>query len=253
MDVAALAGTLLGLFAVFGGALMEGLSLGDLFAVTLALTVILGTLAATLVSFPLSDVTRALGRLPLVYGSANQNLKPLIEEIVTVANLVRKDGILAVEAKRNAIKDPLLKKTIKFVIEGFDPKSVQEILESEIDLELKKDESAAKVWETAGGYAPTLGVIAAILSLIQVMKGLDDSAEIASQLGSGLAVSVVAIVYGLSLSKLVFIPWGMKLKGKGAQGLVKMQLVKMGILGILEGLNPGFLKEKLTVLAEKGA
>lgn len=253
MDVAALAGTCLGLFAVFGGALLEGLSIGDLFVVSSALVVLSGTFAATLLSFPLSDVTRALGRLPLIYGSVDSNLKPLIEEIVAVANIVRKDGILAVEAKRNAIKDPLFKKTLKFVVEGFDPKSVQEILDSELDLELKKDEAAARVWESAGGYAPTFGFIGAILALIQVMRSYDDSAEIAAQVTNGVAISVVAIVYGLAFSKLVFIPWGLKLKCKSTQALLKMELVKLGVQGIQEGLNPGFLKEKLVVFSQKGA
>lgn len=251
MDVAALTGTMLALFTLFGGALMEGLSIGDLIVVTSGLIVFVGTWSATLLSFPLNDVTRAVGRLSLIYGSVDQNLKPVIDEVVAVANIVRKDGILALEAKRSAIKDPLLKKTIKFVIEGVDAKSVNEILENEIDLELKKDESAAKVWEVAGGYAPTLGLIGGVLSLMFVMKTLDETAEIAPQLGHGLSVSLVAVVYGLVLSKLVFIPWSLKLKCKGTQALLKKQIVKTGVLGILEGLNPGFLKEKLDGMAQK--
>lgn len=253
MDVAALMGTLLGLFAVFGGALMEGLSLGDLLVFTSALIVFLGTMAATLLSFPLGDVKRAVGCISLIYASSDQNLKPVIEEIVAVANIVRKDGILALEAKRNSIKDPLFKKTIKFIIEGLDPKSVQEILESEIDLDLKKDEAAARVWEVAGGYAPSIGIMGSVLCLMHVMKSLDDSMEIIPQIAAGLSVSIVAIVYGLVCSKLIFIPWGLKLKSKASQASLRKQVVKMGILGILEGLNPNFLKEKLDVLSQKSA
>jgi chemotaxis protein MotA len=247
MDLASLLGTLLGLGAVFGGALLEGLHPGDILVGTAALIVLGGTLAATLLSFPGDDVRRAFAHLPLVYGKVELDVRPLIAEIVRVATVARKEGILAVEGQRESIQDPLFKRAVKFVIDGFDPGTVREIIDNEIMVAQEEDEAAAKVWEGAGGYAPTIGILGAVLGLIHVMKSLDDP----SKIGSGIAVAFVATVYGVGSANLIFLPWGAKLKRKAAQRVLSKEVVKLGVIGIQEGLNPHFIQEKLEVFVQE--
>ena len=247
MDITSVIGTLLGILAVFGGALLEGLHLGDVMQGTAAIIVLGGTFGAMLVSYPPQDVKRAVTLIPLIYKKVDLDVRPVIDEIVQIAAVARKEGVLAVEGKREQIKNPLFKKTLKYVIDGFEPNTVREIIETEIYMAQEEEEVAGKVWKGAGGYAPTVGIIGAVLGLIHVMKSLDDP----SKIGSGIAVAFVATVYGVASANLILIPWGTKLKRKAAQRAMLKEVVKLGVIGIQEGLNPHFLAEKLEVFVEE--
>jgi chemotaxis protein MotA len=247
MDLPSLIGTVLGLTAVFGGAMLEGLHLGDLLIPTAAMIVFGGTAAAMMVSFPPQDVKRALGLIGLIYKKVDLDVRPTIEEIIRIATIARKEGVLAVEGQRESIQNPLFKKSIKYVVDGFEPNTVKEIIDTEIYLAFEEEEAAGKVWEGAGGYSPTIGIIGAVLGLIHVMKSLDDP----SKIGSGIAVAFVATVYGVGMANLILIPWGTKLKRKAAQRMMVKEVVKLGVTGIQEGLNPHFLKEKMEVFVEE--
>ena len=247
MDLTSVVGTLLGVLAILGGALIEGLHPGDIMVGTAALIVFGGTLAAMLLSFPPQDVKRAFEMIPLIYRKVDMDVRPLIAEIVRVANVARKEGVLAIEGQKDSIQDPLFKRTLKFVIDGFEPNTVREIIDGEITLAFEEEEAAGKVWEGAGGYAPTIGIIGAVLGLIHVMKSLDDP----SKIGGGIAIAFVATVYGVGSANLILIPWGTKLKRKAAQRVLSKEVVKLGIIGIQEGLNPHFLREKLEVFVEE--
>jgi chemotaxis protein MotA len=246
MDLASVVGTLIGLLAVFGGALLEGLHIGDIMIPTAALIVFGGTFGAMLVAFPPQDVKRAFGLLPLAYKAVDMDVRPVIEEIIGIATIARKEGVLAVEGKREGIKNELFKKSIKYVIDGFEPNTVKEIIETDIFITMEEEEAAGKVWEGAGGFAPTVGIIGAVLGLIHVMKSLDDP----SKIGSGIAVAFVATVYGVGGANLLFIPWGTKIKRKAVMRAQTKEVVRLGVVGIQEGLNPHFLHEKLEVFVE---
>ena len=248
MEMLSLIGQLLGVLALFGGALLEGLHLQSILVPTAALIVFGGTLAAVLVSFPARDVSRALGSVGKVFSPIEQEVQAVIDEIGKVAALARKEGILAVEQIRSEIQNPLLKRSIKFVIDGFDGVTLKEILENEIDQAFDEDETAGRVWEAAGGYAPTIGIIGAVLGLIHVMQSLDDP----SKIGGGIAVAFVATVYGVAGANLVFLPWGSKLRRRAHLEATVKELVKIGVLGIQEGLNPHFLHQKLQVFLREG-
>jgi len=247
MDLMSLIGSFLGVCAVVGGQILEGGHLHQIMQGTAALIVLGGTFGAMLVSFPPQDIKKAFSLIPLIYKNVDLNLNPLIEEIIQIANLARKEGVLAIEGQRERIKNPLFKKSIKYLIDGFDANTVKEILETEISLEFEEEEQAGKVFEGAGGYAPTIGIIGAVLGLIHVMSMLDQP----DQIGGGIAVAFVATVYGVAVSNLILIPWGTKLKRKAAQRMIPKEVVKIGILGIQEGLNPHFLKEKLEAFMEQ--
>jgi len=233
--------------AVFGGALIEGLHLSDILQPTAAIIVFGGTFGAMLVSFPPQDIRKAVSLIPLIYQKVDLDVRPVIEEIVRIATVARKEGVLAIEGQREAILNPLFRKTIKYVIDGFEPNTVREIIDTEIALSLEEEETAGKVFEGAGGYSPTIGIIGAVLGLIHVMKSLDDP----SKIGGGIAVAFVATVYGVGAANLILIPWGTKLKRKAAQRAIQKEVVKIGVIGIQEGLNPHFLQEKLEVFVEE--
>jgi chemotaxis protein MotA len=247
LDIASLAGTLLGIGAILGGQLLEGGHVGQIVQFTAAIIVFGGTIGAMLVSYPTQDIARAISMIPSIYVNVNLDVRPVIAEIVRIATVARKEGVLAVEGQRESIQDPLFKKSIKYVIDGFEPNTVREIIDTEINLKFEEEENAGKVFEGAGGYAPTIGIIGAVLGLIHVMAMLNDP----SRIGEGIAVAFVATVYGVGLANLILIPWGTKLKRKAQQRFMTREVVKLGVIGIQEGLNPHFLQEKLEVYVEE--
>jgi len=247
MDLASVIGSILGITGIVGGQMLEGGHIGQILQGTAAIIVLSGTIAAMLLSFPVQDVKKAFSLIPLIYKNVDLDVRPAIDEIIRIATIARKEGVLAVEGQRDSIKNDLFKKAIKYVIDGFEPNTVKEIIETEMLLAFEEEENAGKVFEGAGGYAPTIGIIGAVLGLIHVMMMLNDP----SKLGEGIAVAFVATVYGVGLANLVFIPWGTKLKRKASQRMLAKEVVKLGVTGIQEGLNPHFLQEKLEVFVEE--
>ncbi|MGK5087549.1 flagellar motor protein [Bdellovibrionota bacterium FG-2] len=247
MDVAAVVGSFLGLLAIVGGQLLEGGHIGQIMQGTAAIIVVGGTLGAMLVAYPTEDIVRAVQMIPVIYKKVDTDYRPVIEEIVRIATIARKEGVLAVEGQKDTITNPMFKRSIKFVIDGFEPATVKEILETENYIQFEEEETAGKVFEGAGGFAPTIGIIGAVLGLIHVMSMLNDP----SKIGDGIAVAFVATVYGVGLSNLILIPWGTKLKRKAQQRMMVKEVIRLGVTGIQEGLNPHFLKEKLEVFLEE--
>jgi chemotaxis protein MotA len=246
-DFASILGTLLGLTGVVGGQILEGGHISQILQFTSALIVFGGTLGAMLLAYPMRDIRRAFSMIPSIYLESHAEMGPVIEEIVKAATIARKEGLLAVEPIRSSFTDPLFRKSIKYVIDGFEANTVREIIETEIERGLEEDESAAKVFEGAGGFAPTIGILGAVLGLIHVMTMLSEPAKI----GEGIAVAFVATIYGVGLANLILLPWSMKLKRKATERLLAREIVKMGVIGIQEGLNPNFLQEKLEVYAHQ--
>jgi chemotaxis protein MotA len=247
MEIVTVLGVVMGMLAVFGGALLEGLHLSSIMQGTAAIIVFGGTFGAMFVSFPQQDIKRAFGSFGIIFNKVDTDVRAVIDEIIRVASVARKEGVLAVEGMRDSIENPLFKKSIKFVIDGFEPQTVKDIMQSEIDLIFEEEEAAGKVWEGAGGYSPTIGIIGAVLGLIHVMGNLSDP----SKLGDGIAVAFVATVYGVGAANLVFIPFGTKLKRKAHMRAMSKEVIKLGVIGIQEGLNPHFLREKLEVYVEE--
>ncbi len=247
MDLASVFGSILGITGVVGGQLLEGGHIGQIMQGTAAIIVLGGTIGAMLLSFPVQDIKKAFAMIPSVYMNVDLDVRPTIDEIIRIATIARKEGVLAVEGQKDTIMNPLFKKSIKYVIDGFEPNTVKEIIDTEIYLAFEEEENAGKVFDGAGGYAPTIGIIGAVLGLIHVMSMLNDP----SKIGDGIAVAFVATVYGVGASNLVFIPWGTKMKRKATQRMMTKEVVKLGVVGIQEGLNPHFLQEKLEVFVEE--
>lgn len=247
MDILSILGFVLGVAAVVGGAMLEHLPPNAIYAPTAFIIVMGGATGAIMVSYPISDLKRAFTEgMKLVFKEVNTDYRPLIEEIVKVATVARKEGVLAIEGLRNSIQDPKLKKALKYVIDGFEPKTVTEILEADAYFEFEETEIAGKLLEGFGGYTPTVGIIGAVLGLIHVMRNLSNPDAI----GPGIAVAFVATVYGVGFANLWFMPMGTKVKRRAAIIQQRNELIKVGIQGIQEGVNPHFLKEKLEVFLD---
>jgi chemotaxis protein MotA len=241
MDIATILGLVLAVGSIIGGQILEGGHIGSIMQLTAFIIVIGGTFGAICVQNPLSVVIKAFSSLSLALTGSHIDNKGTIKLILDLANVSRKQGLLALEGKLKDIKDPFMKKGIQLIVDGTDPKAVHEILEIEVEHHEEQGVHAAKVWEAAGGYAPTVGIIGAVLGLIHVMENLADP----SKLGGGIAVAFVATVYGVGAANLFFLPLANKIKFKLKEEAGSRNVIIMGLVGLAQGENPRLLQEKL--------
>jgi chemotaxis protein MotA len=241
VDIATILGIVLSIGSIIGGQALEGGHLSSIMQLTAFIIVAGGTIGACCVQNPLSVVLKSIGSLGLVFGNTPIDTKSTIKLILDLATVSRKQGLLALEGKLKDIKDPFFKKGVQLIVDGTDPKAVHEILEIEVEHHEEAGLKAAKVWEAAGGYAPTVGILGAVLGLIHVMENLADP----SKLGGGIAVAFVATVYGVGLANLFFLPFANKIKMKLKEESGARNIIIMGLVGLAQGENPRLLQEKL--------
>ncbi len=241
VDFTSVAGVPVGVGLILLGQAIEGGSVGSLLQATAALIVFGGTLGAVLLSFSMSDVKRALSSLRTVFLWDGEPPTTTINVILNYAKKARKEGIMSLEDDLERVDDPFLQKGLRLAVDGTDPHAVREMLEIENQSREEHDEIPAKVFESGGGYAPTIGILGAVLGLIHVMQNLADP----TKLGAGIAVAFVATVYGVGSANLIFLPIGTKLKMKARHEARRRELVIEGIMAIQEGLNPRTIQEKL--------
>jgi len=184
---------------------------------------------------------RAAKKFGTVFFGREESPAAAIEEIIAYATQARKEGIVSLESQAAAIKDPFLKKALGLAVDGIDSAKIRDIMELEIQLFEESVEAEAKVFEAAGGYSPTIGIIGAVLGLIQVMKNLANIDEV----GRGIAVAFVATIYGVASANLIFLPAANKLKARGREAIQIRELVLEGVLSIAEGVNQKLIRTKL--------
>ena len=240
-DFATIGGVLLAAGGILGGLLLEGGSIGDILQHTAAMIVLGGTLGAVMVNTPMATLKGGLMRFSSVLFEKVQDTKQRVDVLVDFATKARKQGVVSLEAELAAVQDPFLRKAVSLAIDGADLQDIRAMLDLEIGLEEHRAEQEAKVFESAGGYAPTIGIIGAVLGLIQVMKNLSNVEEV----GHGIAVAFVATVYGVAISNLLFLPAANKMKARARQHAELMEMTLEGITGIVEGMNPKLLRMKL--------
>ncbi len=194
-----------------------------------------------MVTTPLPVRRSAARQLKLVFFERSQPPGAVIDEIITYATKARKNGIVSLEQDAEAISDKFLRKALNLAVDGTDLQVLRKMMELEISLEEHQGEADAKVFESAGGYAPTIGIIGAVLGLIQVMKHLEDIKEV----GRGIAVAFVATVYGVGSANLFFLPAANKIRARLQRSLQMKELMLEGVIGIVEGLNPKLIRSKL--------
>jgi chemotaxis protein MotA len=245
-DIATLGGLLLAAGGILGGLVLEGGKLTDIAQVTALMIVLGGTLGAVMVTTPLGTLIRAAKCLGAVFFEHAQAPAQVIEEIIGYATKARKNSIISLEADLPNIADPFLQKAISLSVDGTDLQELRKMMELDIAMEHRGGEAVAKVYEAAGGYAPTIGIIGAVLGLIQVMKHLENIEEV----GRGIAVAFVATVYGVASANLFFLPVANKIKARFQHAMEAKELMLEGVCSIVEGLNPKLIRVKLDAFVQ---
>ena len=241
MDKATLGGLLLALGGIFLGLFLEGGNVGQLLQPTAAMIVFGGTLGAVLINFPLLVVWSAFLRLAHMFREPDGTARAMIETLVKYANRARRDGIVSLDADLASIPEPFLRRSLMLAVDGTEPQELRNIMELALDNIEEQEDKIPQVFEAAGGFSPTIGIIGAVLGLIQVMQHLDKIDEV----GKGIAVAFVATIYGVGAANLFLLPTAGKLRIRIRDEQIIREMTLEGVVSILEGMNPRMLEEKL--------
>ncbi|WP_438447355.1 flagellar motor protein [Gorillibacterium sp. sgz5001074] len=238
--------TLLGLIVAFAGLLVgyvwDGGHLDALGVPSAMLIVFGGTIGAVIISFPLSQLKGVGTALKIAFTEPRRNPIQTIDELVEMATIARREGVLALEQKAQEHPNPFVKEGLMMVVDGTDPELTRQILELEMDAREHAYEGYAKVFESAGGFAPTMGIIGTVMGLIHVLGNLSDP----NNLGPAIAVAFTATLYGVMSANVIYLPIASKIKVRSEEQISEMELMLEGILALQAGENPQLIKKKLT-------
>ena len=241
MDKGTFTGITLATGGIVAGLLIEGGRISQVLQPTAALIVFGGTLGAVLVQFPMWQFLVAMRALIMVVIVPPRAPGALVTELAGFANKARKQGIVSLDADLVHIADPFLKKSLMLAVDGTPPNELRKMMEMELEIQVENDEKIPQVFEAAGGFSPTIGIIGAVLGLIQVMQHLQNIEEV----GRGIAVAFVATIYGVAAANLFFLPAAGKLRIRLREAQVLREMTLEGVVSVLEGMNPRMLELKL--------
>jgi len=241
MDTGSLIGVVLALAGILAGLLLEGGHVGQILQPTAAMIVFGGTAGAVMLQYPLGTVLAAGRRLVRVFFYRAETGEAAVKQLVNFANKARRNGIVSLDQDLAMIHDAFLKQAVMLAVDGTEPSELRRIMELQIDNQHELEEKVPAVFESAGGFSPTIGIIGAILGLIQVMQHLDHIDEV----GRGIAVAFVATIYGVAAANLFFLPAAGKLRQRARQEQMLKEMMLEGVVSILEGMNPRILEIKL--------
>ena len=241
MDKISVLGLVLGIVAIIGGQVLEGGHVGSLSQPTALLIVLGGTMGAVMLQSPYATFIRGVKMVRWVWYPPVVDHQQLIKQIASWSQISRREGLLALENVMNQLKDDFARKGLQLLVDGAEPERLREVLEVEINTYEQELRLSARIWEAAGGYSPTIGILGAVLGLIRVMENLSEP----SKLGAGIAVAFVATIYGVGLANLVFLPMANKLKAHIARLIVRREMIVDGLVGIANGDNPRIIESRL--------
>ncbi len=241
MDLATLIGLLIGLGGLAGGFLLEGGHAGMLWVHTAFIIVIGGTIGATVISYT-GDELKTMGSFfKQVFVDKKINYAEVLEILVETADKARREGLLSLESQLSSIDNEFLTRGLQLVIDGTDPDLTRTMLEMDIEAHEKRQSIGHAVFMTAGGYAPTMGIIGTVMGLVHVLSNMAEPEELAG----AIAVAFLATLYGVSTANVLWIPFATKCKIKGEKEVLLMDLILEGVLSIQAGENPRVIREKL--------
>jgi len=241
MDLVSIFGILLALTAIIGGQVLEGGHIGSLLQLTAFIIVLGGTTGAIMLQSSPKIFFEGMRLAKWIIWPPKAVPQLLIEQVLIWSSIARKGGLLALESQLDQLQDAFTKKGLQMLVDGAEPEKIRVALEVEISTYEKHHLDASKVWQAAGGYAPTVGILGAVLGLIHVMENLSDPAK----LGGGIAVAFVATVYGVGSANLFFLPMSGKLKYLIEQEVVMREMLIEGLVSIANGENPRVIESKL--------
>ncbi|BBD79397.1 flagellar motor protein [Aerosticca soli] len=241
MDIVSIIGTVLAFVVIIVGTILKGSTIDALFNPAAFVIVFVGTFAALLVQTPGAVLRRALGMLPMIYKPPRLEPDNLIARIVGWSEISRRQGLLGLEPQIDAEPDAFIGKGLQLLVDGGEPEMIRSVLEVELEAREHSDMLAARVFENAGTYSPTMGIIGAVMGLMAVMQNLADP----SKLGHGIAAAFVATIYGVALANLLMLPMAARLKGLiRAQSQIRLILIE-GLVSIARGENPRQIEARL--------
>ena len=241
MDILSIIGIILAFTAIIGGNLLEGGNTEQLFQLTAFLIVVGGTMGAVMLQTSIPVFLRALSMLRWIFFTPRVEIEGTIEKLVNWSQMSRREGLLALEEASEIEEDLFSRKGLQLLVDGNEPETIRDILETEIQLLENFELQAARVYEAMGGYSPTIGILGAVMGLIHVMNNLADP----SKLGSGIATAFVATIYGVGLANLFLLPAAGKLKAVVQKQILQHDMMLEGIVNIAEGENPRNIESKL--------
>jgi chemotaxis protein MotA len=241
MDAGSLGGILLALAGILAGLWLDGGHLRQVLQPTAAVIVFGGTLGAVMLQFPLNTVFSAALRLVRVFLHKDDGSQALLRQIVAFANKARRKGIVSLDQDLPQVANPFLRQALMLAVDGTEPSELRRIMEVQIDNVGEIEARIPAVFESAGGFSPTIGIIGAVIGLIQVMQHLDRM----DQVGRGIAVAFVATIYGVGSANLFFLPAAGKLKQRAREDQRLKEMALEGVISILEGMNPRMIAIKL--------
>lgn len=245
MDWASLGGIVLGIAGILLGQLIEGGHVGSLLQPAAFTIVLVGTSGAVLLQSGLPVFLRGLKMLRWIFRPPRNPHPVTPQEIAAWSASARREGLLSLERVMAQARDPFVRKGLRLIVDGMDPYKVRDILDVDIATYERKERQAVKIWEAAGGYAPTIGILGAVLGLIHVMENLTDPAR----LGSGIAVAFVATIYGVGFANLIFIPIANKLKAIVAEEVSRREMMADVFVSIASGDNARVIEERIAAYA----
>lgn len=245
-DFTTVIGLVVALIGIFFGFRLEGIQLSEMGQLTAAFVVFFGTAGAVLISTPWRQTELALKMIPGMFRHASEGPAEMIHHVVEYARDARQGGLLSLEKKVEAIEDPFFRKAMRLAVDSVGPEVMESVLDSDVAGYKAQSDGAALFYETAGGYAPTLGMAGAAIGLIQVMKHLENI----DQVGMGVAAAFVATIYGVLLANLVLLPIAAKIRARTDHRVQICGLIREGSLMIAAGANPSVIRLKLEALAQ---
>ena len=248
MDNSSIFGILLAVVGIIAGLLIEGGSVGQVLQPTAAMIVFGGTLGAVMLQFPLKTVMAAFKKLSQVFFNKQKDGERSLQKILEFANKARRSGIVSLDQELAGIEDPFLKQALMLAVDGTEPAELRKIMELQIENRSENEERIPAVFESAGGFSPTIGIIGAVLGLIQVMQHLDKIDEV----GRGIAVAFVATIYGVGAANILLLPSAGKLRIRIREEQVAQEMMLEGVVSILEGMNPRMIEVKLRSFLQDG-
>lgn len=241
IDISSILGIAVALVAIMGGQMLEGGHIGALLQFAAFVIVVGGTVGAVLLQTPVKILINGVRMSKWVFYPPVRPYQILIKQLISWSYQSKREGFLVLEAHADKVTDALTKKGLQLIADGSKPEKLREILEIGIETEVSFQRQSARIWEAAGGYAPTIGILGAVLGLIHVMENLSDP----SLLGHGIAVAFVATIYGVGLANLVFLPIASKLKTVISEQLVMREALVDGLVAIANGENPREIENRL--------
>lgn len=241
MDLATVLGIVLAGFSVIGGFILEGGHLDSIIQGTAAIIVFGGTFACVMVACPADQLKLAMTGAIEVFKGHSVEYATAVQQIVDFAQKARREGVVSLEADAEELTDPFFKKALNMAVDG----SESRVIRDAMDIEMEKMEHhgmlGSKAWEQAGAFAPTIGILGAVLGLIHVMGNISDP----EKLGAGIAVAFVATVYGVGVANIFMFPFSVKLKERAHREMVLYELIITGVCAIVDGENPRLIEQKL--------